>query len=246
MKYVPIVLVLLTGSLCAQDEPDPVKVLTDLAAANKAKDLTLIGALLDSIQKIGKTAKDTKALDPLAKELTVSYKVCKGNWGTLRKILDTLGVLRSKKSASLLKKVAFQKDAGSDDKISLQVHALAAIGALAESKYIDSIVDQCKQREQKVAEAAYLSFSNYGIAKGKTRKKVAEELMKRLEAENPFKTGSNAKTAGEAAKKRWAALQTPIVKSMQAVCREPTINDIANWREWWKENKKNAKAWKDK
>jgi hypothetical protein len=144
---------------------------------------------------------------------------------------------------SLLKKVAFKKEPGNDDELTLQMRALAAIGAYAQSKYIDSIAEQTKQRNQKLAEAAYLSFSNYGIAKGKVRKKVAEALMKRLESEYP--SASADKNPGEAAKKRWAALQMPIVRAMQAVCHEPTINDIANWREWWKENKKNAKAWKD-
>ena len=72
--------------------------------------------------------------------------------------------------------------------------------------------------------------------------------MKRLEAENPYSRGknSNAAVAGEAAKKRWAEVQPPVVTAMQAVCHESTINDLDNWREWWKENKKSKTVWKDK
>ena len=244
MKYVPIALLILAGAVFAQDAPDPVKVLTDLAAANKAKDVTAISMLLDPIAQIGKTAKDAKTVDPLAKGLTVSFKLAKGNYGTLRKILDTLGTLRSKKSASFLKKIAF-KDAGDDpEKVSLQVHALAAIGMLGDKKYVDAIVDTSKSRSIKVAEAAYGALGNYGVAKGKVRKGVAEQLMKRLESEYP--SASADKNPGEEARKRWEKIQQPIVKAMQAVCHEPTINDVPNWREWWKENKKNAKAWKDK
>ena len=40
--------------------------------------------------------------------------------------------------------------------------------------------------------------------------------------------------------------QSVIVASMQAICHEDTINDIENWREWWKEYKRDAKYWKDK
>lgn len=243
MKQVPIALVLLAGAVFAQDDPDPVKLLTDLAAANKAKDVSTIATLLDPIAKVGKTAKDSKTVDPLAKELTVSFKIAKGNWGTLRKILDTLGELRSKKSASLLKKTAF-KEVEDDDKISVQVSALGALGKLADKKYLDGIIDTSKSRNLKVAEACYKALGEYGVAKGKVRKAVAEQLMKRLESEYP--SASADKNPGQAARDRWAKLQTPIVKAMQAVCHEPTITDVPNWREWWKENKKNAKAWKDK
>ena len=241
MKQVPILLVLLAGSVFAQE--DPVKLLTDLAAANKAKDLTAISALLDPIAKVGQTAKDTKTVDPHAKELVTSYKVAKGNWGTLRKILDTMGELRSKKSASLVKKVAFKEVEG-DDKIGVQIAAIGAIGKLADKKYLAAIIDTSKSREIKVAEACYKSLGGYGVAKGKVRKAVAEQLMKRLESEYP--SASADKNPGQAAKERWAKLQTPIVKAMQEVCHEPTITDVANWREWWTENRKNAKAWKDK
>jgi len=245
MKHVPMILALLAGVAFAQEEPDPAKLLNDLAAANKAKDLTAIAGLLDPILKVGQTAKDNKAVDGLAKELSESYKLCKGNWGTLRKIVDTLGALRSKQGAKLLKKVAFQDDVTEADEMSVQIQALLAIGMLADSKYIDPIVDQCKNRETTIADAAYQALAHYGVAKGKTRKKVAEELMKRLEAEYPYNTSKDSTAPGEAAVKRWEALQMTIVKSMQGVCHEPTITSVANWREWWKMNKKSSKAWKD-
>ena len=56
----------------------------------------------------------------------------------------------------------------------------------------------------------------------------------------PFQAGAK----GEA-QKRWEQLSPVIVQSMQSICRQPTINDIENWREWWKENKKDPRAWKD-
>ena len=47
-------------------------------------------------------AKDAAEVDPVAKELLTSMKVCKGNQGTLIQIIETLGVLRSKTTASAL------------------------------------------------------------------------------------------------------------------------------------------------
>ncbi|NJN14242.1 MAG: hypothetical protein HC813_00850, partial [Planctomycetes bacterium] len=44
---------------------------------------------------------------------------------------------------------------------------------------------------------------------------------------------------------RFNQLKSSIVASMQALCRQPTINDVENWREWWRENKKRRDAWKD-
>jgi len=123
----------------------------------------------------------------------------------------------------------------------------AALGnRLADKRYLDSIIDQCKNRETKIAEAAYQTLANYGVAKGRDRKAVAEELMTRLEAEYPWHTAKDASAPGEAAIKRWETLQMTIVKSMQAVCHEPTINSVPNWREWWKEMKDDRDTWRDK
>ena len=249
MKYVAMTL-LLAASIVSADEtgPDAAKLLNDLSAANAAKDVTAISSLLKPITEMAQRAKDTKLLDPIAKELVTSYKVCKGNWGTMRQILDTLGELRSKKGLSLLKKTAFQKSVKNDNYLKLQVRAIAAIGKFGEAKYIEPLIDESKKRETKLALAAYETFKNYGTAKGKTRKRVAEELMKRLEAENPYKTSGNANAGpvGDEQIKRWGQISKPIVASLQAVCREDTINDLDNWREWWKENKKSRTAWKDK
>jgi len=249
MKYVAMTL-LLAASIVSADEtgPDAAKLLNDLTAANAAKDVTAISSLLKPISEMALRAKDTKLLDPFAKELVASYKLSKGNWGTMRQILDVLGDLRSKKGLSLLKKTAFQKKVKNDDFLKLQIHAIAAIGKFGESKYIDALIDETKKRETKIALAAYESFKSYGTAKGKARKRVAEELMKRLEAENPYKTSGNANAGPVGAEqiKRWGEISKPVVAALQAVCREDTINDLDNWREWWKENKKSRTAWKDK
>ncbi|MEM8883466.1 MAG: hypothetical protein AAGD14_05325 [Planctomycetota bacterium] len=248
MKYAPLALVLLlVAPAVAQEEPDPAQILKDLTAANKEKDLTVAAALIDQIAELAKSSKDQKALEPLAKELTKTFKLAKGNWGTKRKILDTLGALRAKGGLSLLKKTATMKDPKTDDFVSLKVQALLALGQFADSKLVDTILDQSKDREVKVAEAAYTAMAGYGVAKGKVRRKAAEGLMKRIEAEYPYTTGgTNSKNPGEAAIKRWDTLRKPIIDALQAVCHENTINDINNWREWWKENKKNARAWKNK
>jgi hypothetical protein len=225
---------------------DPAVLLKDLTAANANKDSTAIGLLLDKIIQYAKTAKDEKFTDPLGKELVTSYKVADGNWGTMRKILDAMGELRSKKAESMLKKVAFQKKVKDEQQEELQINAIAAIGAYASSKQIDPLIDLSKSQNTKIAVAAYAAFKSYGVAKGKDRKKVAEELMKRLESENPYTTSSSGNNPGEDAIKRWGEVQKPIVTSLQAVCHEATINDLDNWREWWKENKKSKKAWADK
>jgi hypothetical protein len=245
MKYAAIALALLAGVCAAEEEAKPEKLLADLETANKAKDLTSITVLLDPILKVAQTTKDAKIADKLAKELTDSYKLCRGNWGTLRKIIDTIGALRSKSGGKFLKRIAFEEDVEDEDEITLQVQALLAIGMLADKRYLEDIIDMSKTRENKIAEAAYKSLANYGTAKGKVRKAAAEELMKRMEAEYPYDTGQNAGTVGDAAIKRWNELSPSMVKSMQAICHEPTILTVANWREWWKENKKNSKAWKD-
>jgi hypothetical protein len=117
---------------------------------------------------------------------------------------------------------------------------------MADPRQIDPIGDQCKNRSLPVAKAAYEAFKHYGTAKGKTRKRCAEVLMKRLEAEKPSSGGQQGGgSVSQEAQERWQQLANVIVSSMQAVCHEPTINDVENWREWWKENKRRAGAWKD-
>jgi len=245
MKYAAAILLFMVG-LAGAKEIDPVLLLTELTAANKAKDAGKIGTLLKGVSEVGKTSKDQKIVDALAKELGSSFKVCKGNWGTLRGIADTLGELRSKNSVSKLKKYAYQKKAKDDNHASIQVRALLAIGKMADSRQIDSLGDQCKNRKLPIAKAAYEAFKHYGTAKGKTRKRCAEVLMKRLEAEKPSSGGQQGGgTVSQEAQERWQQLANVIIASMQAVCHDPTINDVDNWREWWKENKRRSGAWKD-
>ena len=244
MKYAATIALFIAG-LAGAEEVDPARLLNELTVANKAKDAGKITSLLKGIAEAGKASKDQKVIDALAKELAKSFKVCKGNWGTLRGIADTLGELRSKSAANTLKRYAFQKKAKDENHESVQVQALLAIGKMADPRQIDALGDQCKNRKLKVAKAAYEAFKHYGTASGKTRKRCAEVLMKRLEAEYPSSGGQGGGTVSQEAQERWQELAGVIVASMQAVCREPTINDVDNWREWWKENKKRAAAWKD-
>jgi hypothetical protein len=246
MKYAVSIVVFIV-SLAWAEEVDPAHLLMELTAANKAKDAAKVGTLLKGIAEVGKTSKDPKTIDALAKELGSSFKVCKGNWGTMRAIADTMGELRSKAAISKLKRYAYQKKARDDDHESIQVHALLAIGKIADPKQIDPLGDQCKNRKLPIAKAAYEAFKHYGTAKGKTRKRCAEILMKRLEAEYPSSGGQQGGgSVSQEAQERWQQLANVIVASMQAICHEPTINDVDNWREWWKENKRRSDAWKDK
>jgi hypothetical protein len=68
--------------------------------------------------------------------------------------------------------------------------------------------------------------------------------MKRMDAEHPNAAPGGGGVSAEA-QERWNKLQSTVVATMQAVCRQATINDIENWHEWWRENRKNPKAWKD-
>jgi len=245
MKYAASIVVFIIG-LAWAEETDPARLLNELSAANKAKDAGKIDTLLKAIGEVGKSSKDQKTVDALAKELGLALKTCKGNWGTLRRIADTLGELQSKNTVKVLKRYAYQKKAKDENQESVQVHALLAVGKMADPKQIDSIGDQCKQRKLPVAKAAYEAFKHYGIASGKVRKRCAELLMKRLEAEYPSSGGQGGGTVSKEAQERWQQLADVIVASMQSICREPTINDVDNWREWWKENKKRSQVWKDK
>ena len=114
-----------------------------------------------------------------------------------------------------------------------------------ESRNINKIGDMCKAKSKHVAKGAYTAFQSYGTAKGKTRKKCADILMKRLSMEAPSSGGQGGKSVSAEKQERWAELQPIIVASMQSITREVTINDVENWREWWKDNKGASKAWKD-
>jgi hypothetical protein len=249
MKYAAISLLLLVGALRAQEEgkaaPDGAKLLNDLTVANAAKKPGDIGLLLDPIADFAKSNKDTKLAEGLAAELGTSYKLCKGNWGQLRKIMAALGELRAKKGLNVLKRVAFQRDPDSEDEATLQAAAIDAIGMYRDSRYISKLEDQCKSRNNVVAKAAYAAFRHYGPSRGKTRKKIAEILMKRMEMEYPSSGGQSGATVSAEKQERWRELSPVIVQTMQAICRMPTVNDVENWREWWKENKRHSDAWKD-
>jgi hypothetical protein len=213
--------------------------------ANDAKKAGDVGLLLDPIAEFARSNKDTKLAEGFASELAKSYRVCKGNWGHLRKIMTALGELRAKKGLSVLKRVAFQRDADSEDEATVQAAAIDAIALYRDTRMIGKLEDQCKNRNNIVAKAAYAAFRHYGPEKGKVRKKIAEVLMKRLEMEYPSSGGQSGASVSAEKQARWQELSPVIVTTMQAICRMNTINDIENWREWWKENKRHSDAWKD-
>lgn len=214
-----------------------------VAKANAEKDSTEISGLCEDILTFAKSAKSAAEVDPVAAELVKSLKVAKGNWGTLRKIVGALGELRSKVGAKALKRLAFQKKPKNENFAELQATALIAISLMRDPKLIEKIGDQMKSRSIPVAKAAMAAFKNYSPAPGKTRKKVAELIMKRMQAEKPS-AGQGGGVSAEA-QQRWQVVSPVIVETMQAICRQPTISDVDNWDEWWRENKKKKSAWKD-
>lgn len=247
MKYVPILLILAASLVRAEDgQPvDVAKLLTDLSVANAIKDTGKIDLLLKDVIEAGQTSKETAVLEAIAKELNTSWKVVKGNWGTMGKIIEAQGYLGQKPGLKLLKKIALQKKAKTSDDEVLQGKALLSLGMYRDPRNVDKIADMCKHKSMEVAKAAYQAYKHYGPAKGKVRKKCAEVLMKRLDMEYPSAGGQGSGNVSAEQQERWAQLSPIVIESMQAVCRQPTINDINNWREWWKENKKSRDAWKD-
>lgn len=246
MKAVAITLLFAAAVSRAEDDKrtDPLKVLSDLIKANATKDVGTIDTLMKSVIEVGQTSKSPEEVDPLAKELAVSLKLAKGNPGVERKIIKAMGELRSRKTLGVLKRWAFRKKVKNEDQESLQIEAIGAIALLRDPKLIDRIGDVSKSRSVNVAKAAYASFKQYGPSRGKVRRKIAELLMKRLSAEKPS-TGQQGGSVSKEAQARWQKVELVMVESMQAICRQDTIVHIEDWREWWKENKKNAKYWRD-
>jgi hypothetical protein len=233
------------GEKAEETGPNPIKLLADLQVANASKDATQIGFLLKKIKELGQQAKDATEVDPIAKELLNSLKVCKGNQGTLIQILKTMGELRSAATAGALKRRAFKKKAKTIEDEAVQATAIVALCKLRDTKHINGIADMTKSRSNIIAKAAYEGFREYGSCKGKVRKNIANIIMKRMDAEYPSAGGQGSGKVSRVQQERWGQLSPVIVKTMQAICRQPTINDIDNWREWWREFKGDRKAWKD-
>ncbi|MHC4225517.1 MAG: hypothetical protein ACYSX0_09465 [Planctomycetota bacterium] len=233
------------GEKAEETGPSPIKLLSDLQMANASKDATQIGFLLKKIKELGQQSKDAAEVDPIAKELLTSAKICKGNQGTLIQILETMGELRSKVTAGALKKKAFKKKAKTIEDEAIQATAIVALCRLRDTKNINGVADMTKSRSNIVAKAAYEGFREYGSCKGKVRKNIATIIMKRMDAEYPSAGGQGSGKISGAQQERWGQLSPVIVKTMQVLCRQPTINDIDNWREWWREFKGDRKTWKD-
>jgi hypothetical protein len=224
---------------------DPAKLLSDLTLANAAKDVPRIDIAAKEALAWAKSAKDETLVEGIAKELTESLKAAKGNWGTLNTIVEALGDLRSKEGAKALKKYAFKKDAKDEAEEKFQANAIRALGKLADPKEIAAFEEVSKSDSKAIAKAAYEALGSYGTAKGKVRKQCAEVLMKRLDMEYPSSGGQGGKSVSAEKQERWGEVSPAMIATLKAICRDATINDIDNWREWWKENKKNPRVWKD-
>ena len=220
---------------------DPKKILSDLILANAAEDVGRIDTAAKEALRWAPGAKDEEKADLIAKELADSIKVAKGNWGTLTVIVQALGELRTKDGAKALKKLATKRRVKDEQEEKLQAVALVGLGKFADPRDIGTFEDMSKSDNRAIAKAAYEALGFYGTAKAKVRKQAAETLMKRLEMEYP--AAASGKNVSAEKQERWGEVSPIMVTSMKAICREPTINDIDNWREWWKENKK--KSWKD-
>ena len=127
----------------------------------------------------------------------------------------------------------------------LQAAAINGLALLRDSKQINGLAEMTKSKSIVVAKAAYIGFKHYGTSPGRVRKNIAGILMKRLDMEKPSSGGGNNVSVSAEQQARWQKLQPAMVESMQAICRQATINDVENWREWWKEKKRDSKFWKD-
>jgi hypothetical protein len=228
---------------------DPMKIISELTLANAVKDGGRIDIEAKKALSWAKTAKpeDAATIESMAKELGESVKAVKGNWGTLKTIVEALGELRSKEGAKTLKKLAFKKEAKDQQEEDVQALAIVNLGKLADPKEISAFEEISKHESKTIAKAAYTAFGSYGTSKGRIRKQCVEIMMKRLDMEYPSSGGQGGKSVSAEKQERWTEVSPAMVASMKALCREQTINDIENWREWWKDNKKNpkAEAWKD-
>ena len=248
MKYysrIPLLALFLCPLVWAGDDDDkpvdPVDVLSELVLANTAKAIDRITPQVAKVAEAAAVAKQQGVLDDIATELVLAHKICKGNWGTMKAIVEALGECRSKNGVKLLKKLANQKKNKKPELIEQQGVALIALGKMADPKHIKVFEDMAKHRNVEVANASYLAMKAYGPAPGKVRKKMATMLMKRLGAEVPPTSGN----VSQETRDRYAKVKDAIIGSLKAICREETINDAPNWIEWWKENKKIASVWKD-
>ncbi len=222
---------------------DPKKIIADLTLANAAKDVGRIDSAAKEALAWAKGAKDEATAETLATELTDSIKAAKGNYGTLNVVVEALGELRTKEGLKALKKIAFQRKAKDAQEEKLQGIALLGVGKFGDPKDVAAFEEAAKSESVVVAKGAYEALGLYGPAKAKVRKQCAELLMKRLDMEYPSSGGQGGKSVSAEKQARWAEVSPAMVNSMKSLCRENTINDIDNWREWWKENKK--KPWKD-
>jgi hypothetical protein len=222
---------------------DPKKIIADLTLANAAKDVMRIDAAAKEALAWAKGAKDEATAETLAIELADSIKAAKGNYGTLNTVVEALGELRTKEGLKALKKLAFQKKTKDAQEEKLQGYALMGVGKFGDPKDVAAFEEASKSDSTIVAKAAYEALGLYGPAKAKVRKQCVELLMKRLDMEYPSSGGQGGKSVSAEKQARWTEVSPAMVSSMKALCREATINDIDNWREWWKENKK--KPWKD-
>ena len=236
-------MILLAAAVVAAEDQDLDKQLTALAAANGAKDIAQITKLAKEVAASEK-AKAGEPEDRMAAELSKSLSICKKDYDALETVIDALARLRSKKGLSSLKRIAFKKKVKDERLASVQAQALIAVGALADPKQLDGIEDQTKNRSITIARGAYLSLKPYGESKGKIRRRVAEILMKRMQAEYPrFQPGGKRVSKEKYA--RWGKLSSSIVSSLQSVCRQPLIVSPDDWDEWWRDNKKRTKVWRN-
>ncbi len=226
---------------------DPKKIISDLTLANLGKDVTKIDIAAKEALAWARGAKDEATIETLANELSESLKIAKGNWGTLTVIVEALGELRSKEGSKALKRLAFKKEAKDESEEKLQAAAIRGLGKMADTKEITAFEEATKSNSKLIAKAAYEALGSYGTAKGKVRRSCAEILMKRVEMEYPSSGGQGGKNVSAEKQERWTELAPVIISSMKNLCGDETktLNDIENWREWWKENKKSSKPWKD-
>ena len=250
MRRTMMALALLAGAAAGAStedtDPGPERVLRDLTEANRKRDTTRIASLLESIREVGRSTRDPKVLDPLARELIKALKVCKRDSGTRLDVVHALGELRSKPGAAALKRLAFRKNAKRERDAVLQAAAIEALSKMRDEKLARGIMEQAKSRNLVVAVAAYASLTAYAEAGGRTRKELTGFLVKRLALEYPSYSQSSGKWISEEKQTRWREVAPRIIASLQAVTGQSNITGVDDWRTWWNENRRRPQAWRAK
>jgi hypothetical protein len=233
---VALVLALLLSAPVARAADDPAKLaeakkmVADMAAARKAKDVAALQALLGKLAAIHNGITDKSTRSKLLKE---AGDVLKGRdlESLAEPTVEALAQCDDPKGAfkHLRRYMPGPKDKNEVTPLGLKV--IEAAGTLAPNEAIKPLQDLAsKSRDYKAAAAAIASLGKF---KGsKKRVGILEELVKLMRLFRPPNTGQVGKETAD----RWKALAEPLV----VACNELTGQKLKSPDDWvnvWNENK---------